>query len=58
MRNGRMEYYSWTKHSMMTMDTPIEKTKMPDRAINEKATNDDEIAAIAENKKRTNCCIL
>ena len=50
MRNGTMEYFSWTKHRMMTMDTPIEKTKMPDRAIIPKK------AAIAEKTKRTNCC--
>ena len=54
MRKGKIDrehvYFSWTKHRRMTMDTPIEKTKMPDRAIIPKK------AAIAEKTKRTNRC--
>ena len=68
MRNGRMEYFSWTKHRRMTTNTPIEKTKMPDGAIipkkaaiaektkmPEHAINPKK-AAIAEKTKRINCC--
>ena len=51
MRNGRMEYFSWTKHRRMTTNTPIEKTKMPNGAIIPKKAFWPNKVAIAEKTK-------